>query len=235
MRRALSLIAIGAAALSVSAYAQEPVPVTPPVAEPAEPAPSPAVQAPAVAAPETATPAPAAPEAAPAAAEAEPAPVAPTPPPAPTDPVNIAVIETLERICMPMVAVRSEDVKGAAAPFGYKARRGIFTKVVQKPYQLTIQNPGSNTHVCTVDVDHAIGGADSLTVDLHNWAQARGYGLVRNDQFTTDMQRHTRSWELTQPGQLEALVLVTTRNTDGSPMLKNADRSTVIYSLQKTQ
>lgn len=230
MRRALSLIAIGAAALSVSAQAQEAVPTTPPVAEPAAPAPSPAVQAPAVAAPEAVAPAAAAPEPAP-----EPAVVAPTPPPAPTDPVNIAAIETLERICMPMVAARSEDLKSAAAPFGYKARRGIFTKVVQKPYQLTIQAPGANPDVCTVNIDHAVGGADSLTVDLHNWAQARGYGLVRNDQFTTDMQRHTRSWELTQPGQLEALVLVTTRKTDGSPMLKNADRSTLIYSLQKTQ
>ena len=61
---------------------------------------------------------------------------------------------------------------------------------------------------------------------------ARGFTLYRNDEFTTDMKRHTRSWEKTADGKTEALVMITTRKPDGSPLGRRADRTTVMYSVR---
>jgi hypothetical protein len=101
-----------------------------------------------------------------------------------------------------------------------------------KPYQIGILPPGSNKNVCDVDVMHAVGGDEPLTVGVHNYAIARGYTLYRNDEYTTDLKRHTRSWELTADGKVEALVLVTERKPDGSSVGKNADHSTLMYSIR---
>jgi hypothetical protein len=90
---------------------------------------------------------------------------------------------------------------------------------------------GVNKTVCDVDIVHSIGGDEPLTVGVHNYAIARSYTLYRNDEFTTDLKRHTRSWELAADGKVEALVLVTERNPDGSPVRKGADHSTLMYSL----
>lgn len=228
MRKTLvSLIVLGAAAaVSASAFAQDttttatPSAATPqvqgtPVTLPAQPA--------ALPAPAAATPAPEAP-----------APVVeapPAPPPAPTDPTTIQVLNLVEQVCKPLV--QGGDLQSLAKPLGFKKNRdGMWVLSMGKPYQIGILPPGSNKNVCDVDITHAIGGDEPLTVGVHHYAIARGYTLYRNDEYTTDLKRHTRSWELTANGKTEALVLVTERNPDGSPVGKNADHSTLMYSIR---
>jgi len=226
MRKTLvSLIALGtAAAVSAAAFAQDTTTTaTPPAATPqveGTPVTLPAQPA--------ALPAPAAPAAEPAAPVVE---TPPAPPPAPTDPTTIQVLNIVEQICKPLV--QGGDLQSLAKPLGFKKNRdGMWVLSMGKPYQIGVLPPGSNKNVCDIDIMHSVGGDEPLTVGVHNYAIARGYTLYRNDEFTTDLKRHTRSWELTANGKTEALVLVTERNPDGSSVGKNADHSTLMYSIR---
>jgi hypothetical protein len=219
MRSQVLLGLTAAAVLGTAAFAQE-TPATPPAAEPA-----PAVEA-------APAPAPApAPEAAPAAPEAPPAP--PPPPPAPTDITSINVLNVLDRVCTPLV--RGGDLKALAAPLGFKLKKGVWVLQYAKGYTITVTPPGTNPEVCTVDVQHPVDGVTPLIIDAHNWAIARGWSLYRNDKIVTDLERTTRSWENRQPGTLEAVVLMSSRKADGTPLNKKYDQTQLLYSLYKTQ
>jgi hypothetical protein len=235
MRNALvSLIAAGAAAaVSVSAFAQESTPAVPPV--PTETPAAPADQAAPQAEPSTAavpaveTPAPV--------AEVPPAPIVeapPPPPPAPavpTDPAAIRTLSVLENVCKPQV--EGGDFLALTKSMGFKKKREVQTLAFAKPGTITVSPPGSNKNVCLIEIEHAIGSDKALTVAVHDWAVARGFSLYRNDEFTTDLKRHTRSWEVTRAdGKAEALVLITSHKPDGSPLARNADKSTLMYSVQ---
>lgn len=223
MRSPVLLGLTAAAALATTAFAQEaPAPAPVPVA-PAAP----------VAAPEPAVPAPApAPAAAPAVAEVPVAP--PAPPPAPTDITSINVLNVLDRICNPLV--RGGDLNKLAPAQGFKKKKDLWVLAYMKGgYTITVRPPGTNPEVCTVDVSHPIDGAGPLIIDLHNWAMQRDWNLIRNDKVVQDVERTTRSWELAANGQLEAVVLVSTRKADGSPLSKKADQTQLLYSLYKTQ
>lgn len=153
----------------------------------------------------------------------------PPPPPPPTDPTTIQLLSVLDRVCRPLVA--GGDLQTIAKPLGFKKNRdGMWVMSLGKPYQIGVLPPGANKNVCNVEVLHAVNGDAPLTVGVHNYAIQRGYTLYRNDEYVTDLKRHTRSWELTQDGQTEALVLVTEKKPDGSPVAKNADRTTLMYS-----
>lgn len=226
MRHALvSLIA--AASLATPALAQEATPAVPAVptdapaapAQPALPEANPATPTvPAVQTPPAA-------EAAPAVVEAPPA-----PPPAPTDPVTIRTISLVETLCKPLVS--GGDAAALTKSLGFKKKRDLYVLAQAKPTTFTLQPSGSNKNVCTIEIDHPIGGDKDITVGLHNWAIAQGFKLERNDEFTTDLKRHTRSWERRTDGKYEALVMVTSFNPDGSAVGKNADRTTVMYTVQ---
>jgi len=154
----------------------------------------------------------------------------PPPPPPPTDPTTIQVLNVLENVCKPLVA--GGDLQTIVKPMGFKKNRdNSWTLRLDKPYQISVLPQGVNKTVCNVEILHAVGGDAPITVGVHNYAIERGYTLYRNDEFTTDLKRHTRSWELTQDGQTQAVVLVTEKNPDGSPVAKNADRSTLMYSV----
>jgi len=188
--------------------------------------------APAVASPPPAPEAAAAPAApAPAVAEAPPA-----PPPAPTDPTAIALLSTLESVCIPAAA--GGDLAQAAKSAGYHKAGDNF--VMQHPgFKFTIQAPGSNPTTCHVNIVHPLdpeSPAKPLIVALHNWAAvSRGWNLYRNDKNVADGEQFTtRSWEHSEPGKAEALVLTTIRKADGSPAQKDADTSEMIYHLTKT-
>lgn len=212
-----------------------PVPAAPAVQDPAvAPAPAaPETAAPAMEAAPAPTPEPAAPpapavEAAPA-PEPEPVEAPAPPPPPPTDPVTIAVLNAVETICKPLV--RGGDVKALSTPYGYKKRKDNYVLTVAKPYQISILPQGSNRNVCQLEVDYAIDQVEPIVVGVHNWAMARGWTLYRNDVYTTDIKRHTRSWELGGETEVEALVLVAQKKADGAPMARNVDRASVLYSV----
>lgn len=222
MRR-LALMSLSAFALATSAIAQE----QPAPAPQAEPAPAPAAE-----------PAPAAPQAAPLqdgvaptppAAEAPVAP--PAPPPAPTDATSIAILSALDNVCRPLVAGGNLDQ--LAKTQGFKKRREMWSWQYAKGYQITLLTSTTNPNVCTLEVDYPINGLEPVIIDLHNWAMGRQWTLYRNDKYTTDMERSTRSWELRGDTQDEAVVLMSLRNADGTPVSKKADRAEVLYSLTK--
>ncbi|MFZ5669433.1 MAG: hypothetical protein ACOY4K_08050 [Pseudomonadota bacterium] len=182
------------------------------------------------------TPAPApAPEAAPA-AEAPTAPEAPpAPPPAPTDITSLAVINTIERVCAPMV--RGTSIAQVAPSLGFKKKKDVWVWAYQKGYSVSIQPSTTNPTVCTIDVNHpveAVAPAATLATDLHYWAQRQGGGwyLARFDRYVTDMERTTRSWEREGGSEMEALVLMTERKIDGRPVNAKFDHTQVLFSIR---
>jgi len=223
MRR-LALLSLTAAAIVAStAVAQEqPSPPMAPVAP----------EAPAAPAPE-APPVPTPPADVPPAPEAPPAP--PPPPPEPTDITSLAVINTIERVCSPMV--RGTNIAQVAPALGFKKKRDIWTWVYQKGYSVSIQPSSTNPTVCTIDVNHpveSVAPAATLATDLHYWAQRQGGGwyLARFDKYVTDMERTTRSWEKEGDTEGQALVLMTERKTDGSPVNAKYDHTQVLFSIR---
>lgn len=223
MRR-LALLSLTAAAIVAStAVAQEqPSPPMAPVAPEAPAAPAP-----------DAPPVPTPPADVPPAPEAPPAP--PPPPPEPTDITSLAVINTIERVCSPMV--RGTNIAQVAPALGFKKKRDVWTWVYQKGYSVSIQPSSTNPTVCTIDVNHpveSVAPAATLATDLHYWAQRQGGGwyLARFDKYVTDMERTTRSWEKEGDTEGQALVLMTERKTDGSPVNAKYDHTQVLFSIR---
>ncbi|MES2034532.1 MAG: hypothetical protein V4466_10170 [Pseudomonadota bacterium] len=233
MRRLALLSLTAASVLATAAFAQETIPATPAV--PAAPEAAPAVPA----VPATpAAPAAAAPQAAPTEAgvapvlpapEAPPAP--PAPPPAPTDVTSVAILGAVSRVCEPLVA--GGDLTQLAPAAGFKKKRDQWVWQYAKGYQITVLPQGTNPGVCTLQVTHPIDGLTPVIVDLHNWAMAKQWTLYRNDKYVTDQERSTRSWELRGQNQTEALVLLSVRKADGTPLARNSDYSEVLYTVQK--
>ncbi|MDE2356106.1 MAG: hypothetical protein KGL69_05070 [Alphaproteobacteria bacterium] len=224
MRLAIAAL-IGATSLAPLALAQTPPPATQPQPQAAAPAP--------MAAP-AATPA-AMPAAAPA-PEAAPAPAPPPPPAPPTDPTAIALLDTLEKVCIP--AVDGGNAGALAKTMGF--RKSGDNWVYKRPgYQFTLLAAGSNPHTCQVELLHPIDQAEpakTLIVALHNWAVfGHGWSLDRNDKHTTDGEEFiTRSWVHDADGQHRALVLTTIRNAPDVPAGHNADTSELFYSATPT-
>lgn len=237
MRLALvSLLAI--AGFATVAQAQMPAPAPDPAA-----AQTPATQPPAAPAAPTSTDAVPTPTPGPAAAPATstpPPPIvaeAPPPPPsAPTDPAAIAVMNVLENVCMP--AANGGNLDKIAKSAGYRKAGDNF--VLKQPgFQFTVLAPGFNPTQCHVDLVHPIdpeAPAKPLVIALHNWAVlTHGWTLYRNDKNVSAGQEFTtRSWEHTADGKNEAVVITTMRKADGTPAQKNADTSTLLYSVTKT-
>jgi hypothetical protein len=239
MRTALvSLIAIAGlapAALAPAALAQDAVPAVAPAAPPPQATtPPPAAGVP-TAAPLSAQPGAASPAAPPpAVAEAPPGP--PPPPPPPTDPTAIALINTLETVCIP--SANGGNLNQIARSAGFR-KTGDNYVLRRQGYQFTVLAPGSNPTQCHVDIVHPIdpeAPAKPLVVALHNWAAvSRGWSLYRNDKSVTGSQEFTtRSWETSGAGENQALVLTTIRRADGTPSQHNADTSEMLYSVTKT-
>ncbi len=213
-------------------------------APPPPPTPAPPGAAPAATAPATpATPAPpppaappsgatSAPAAAPAAAP-EPAPEAPPPPPAaPTDPVAIELLDTLQNVCVP--AVQGGNLASLTKTAGYR-KSGDNYVYKGKGFQLTVESQGSNPSQCHVDILHPAdpaAPAQTMVLALHNWAAIdRDYNLYRNDKNVDGATEYTtRSWEHTADGKHQALVITTMRRADGTPAKGNMDTTQMIFS-----
>jgi len=182
--------------------------------------------------------APVAPEtpAAPAPAEVAPEPEAPpAPPPVPTDVTSLTVMNVIERVCTPMV--RGTPIAQLAPALGFKKKKDVWVLVYQKGYQLSIQPSSTNPNICTIDVNHPVEStapAATLATDLHYWAVRRGGGwyLARFDRYVSDMERTTRSWEREGETELEALILMTERKTDGQPVKPKFDQTRVQFEIR---
>ena len=228
----LALVSLTALAVSANAFAQ--TAAAPPTTAPAAPA-SATEAAPAT----TTTPAPAAATTpAPAASEAPAAPPAPPPPPAPpTDPAAIAVLDVLQKVCIP--AANGGNLAQLAKAQGMRKTSDNGWSLKQKEFTLTIENPGSNPNQCHVDVTHPAdleSPGRPIIIALNDWAGVdHGWSLYRNDKNVQEgWQFTTRSWQLDWNGTEQSLVFTTKRKPDGTPLRQNTDESELIYGVMKT-
>ena len=155
---------------------------------------------------------------------------------APTDLVAIAVLNVLENVCIP--AANGGNLEKIAKSAGFRKSGDNFV-LKQPTYQFTVESPGFNPTQCHVDLVHPIdpeAPAKPLVIALHNWAVfGHGWSLYRNDKNPVAGQEFTtRSWEHSAGGKSEAVVITTMRKADGTPAGKNADTSTLLYSVTKT-
>ena len=226
MRLALaSLIALGV--VSTAAVAQEqtaPAPAAAPVQTPAPAAPAAPVDpaaAPVVQAPAAGT--------APAETYVEPV----RPPPS-TDPVSLQLLSVLDKICKP--AVVGGDFNALSKAAGLKLKKKMWTLDLGKPYQIVLDNPGSNTNVCTITIQYAQGDAQAqaLASALHDWAtweNSPQLRLIRNDQVvSSDFRRFTVSWDDAWANGKAGLVYMRLKKTDGSSVGKNFEQAQILYS-----
>lgn len=230
MRLALvSLIALGA--VSTTAVAQETAP-----APAAAPAPAPAAAA--APAAQTAPAAPADQAAPPVAAPAAGAPAetytAPVRGPKTTDPVTLKLLDVLDKVCKPQVA--GGDFAQLTKDYGFKKKKEQWVLDLGKPYNITLDNPGSNKNVCTVTIDYSQDAAQAqeLANGLHDWAtweNSPQLRLIRNDQTVgSDYRRFTVSWDDAWAGGHAGLVYMRLKKVDETSVGKNFERAQILYS-----
>ena len=236
MRLALaSLIALGAVSTAVAQEQTAPTAPTAPAAAPAAtpaPAADPAAQTPAAPATPgdamTATPTVPAP-----AAGAAPEYVAPTRGPPTADPVSIQLLSVLDSVCKP--AVVGGDFQALVKAAGMKKKKEQWVKDIGKPYQIAVDNPGSNKNVCTVTIQYAQGDAQAqaLANALHDWATWENkpqLRLIRNDLTVSDVKRLTVSWDDAWADGHAGLVYMRLKKLDDSSIGKNYEQAQVLYS-----
>ncbi|MDB5431578.1 MAG: hypothetical protein JWP35_2694 [Caulobacter sp.] len=238
------IAAAGLTGFVANATAQEAAPPPPPPppasteapAAPAAPAPQAAPAAPATAAPSDPTQAPAA---APTDATAQPAaPAEPPPPPTPVLPTSgdgYEVIQVLQTICEP--GVKGGNVDALAKANGFKKGKLGWTKVLgAKPYSITVDFYSvANPTVCTLTLDYATGGAQTIIDGLTAWTYLHEpfMHLYRNDEYNTDLLRRTISWEhVGENGGSTGLVFVGEKKSDGSPVSKVGDRASLRFQIR---
>jgi len=143
------------------------------------------------------------------------APPAPPPPPpvAPTEGTSVAFRTQLEQLCMPLV--RGGDLTQLATRLGYK---------------IVVRDPGTNPKVCSVLIQHPVGGLTPTIEDTHAWAIYRDWTLEDNAKRTSDMERTTRKWEFNTPTSREVIVLLTTRKLGDLPINPKFDQTELIYT-----
>jgi hypothetical protein len=150
----------------------------------------------------------------------------------PPDPTAVAIIDTLQSVCIP--AVEGGNLDRLARSNGYHKSSDIYV-VKGRGFQLTLYPSGSNPTQCHLDIVSPVypeAPAAAIVVALHNWAAVeRGWTLYRNDKSVdSGQQLTTRSWEHDDPGKHEAMFITTYRRPDGEPMKGSADTSTLVYS-----
>lgn len=228
MRLALvSLIALGA--VSTSAFAQEQT--TAPASTPAT-TPAPADQAAPAAPADQAGPAVAAPAAG--AAPAADTYVAPVRGPRTTDPFTVRLLDVLDKVCKPQVG--GGDFAQLVKDYGFKKKKEQWVFALEKPFNITLDNPGSNKNVCTVTIDYsqAPEQAQELANGLHDWAtweNSPQLRLIRNDQTVgSDYRRFTVSWDDAWAGGRAGLVYMRLKKLDETSVGKNFERAQILYS-----
>lgn len=223
MRFALLALAASTAAFSVAA------------AQPAAPAPEAAAPA-----PEAAAPAPAAP-ADPAAAPAAPA----APPeqqlaPLPTDPLGVAILDSMEKVCKP-IANRAGKLDDLAKADGYALKKKMWTKQIDATSNLVLQPISTaNPTTCTVTVTHAKGSFQGLVNGLHAWASREAPVLQLRAPYSYEDQinkvkRTTVGWEApsaTSATGMTGLAFTQLSRLDGKDLVKGADQSELLYQIR---
>ena len=238
MRLKLAVLAASLAAAPL-ALAQTAPTGAPSTAAPPTAAPAPSTPASSQPAPPPSTPAPTTPPVAPAPSEAAPPapPAAPPPPPAPpTDPAAIAVLDTVQTVCVP--AIEGGNLDKIAKSKGFRKGDNGYSRS-GPGFKLTILPPGSNPSQCHIDMVTAVtpeGPAAPIIVALHNWAAVEGGWTLDQNRKSVEGNQEltTRSWEHDDPGKHEAMFITTYRHADGSPMNGRSDTSTLVYSETKS-
>jgi hypothetical protein len=220
MRLALLTLAAGSA-IATAALAQE------------------AAQAPVAAPAEAAAPAPAADPAAaaPAAAPAEPAQVLA---PLPTDPLGVAILDTMEKVCKP-IAQGAGKLDDLAKADGYALKRRLWTKSIGGPVQLVLQPTSTaNPTTCTVTITTNKGEFQTLVNGLHAWASRETPVLQLRPPYSYEDQlnkvkRTTVGWEApsqTSTTGMTGLAFTELKRLDGRDIVRNADQAELLYQIR---
>jgi len=221
----LALLSLTAAAVATAAFAQEaPAPAAPPMAAPPMAAPMTAPATDPMAAP-------AAPAAAPV-AEAPPAPPPQELTPLPTDPLGVAIVDTIEKVCVPAVA--GGDLAKIAKANGFAMKKKLWTKALaEKPYQIVVQPMSTaNPTTCKLTIDLPIDASQGVVTGLHGWASHHDPVLQLRSPYSMDypgVKRTTVSWETTVAGPFTGMSFASMKKTNGQPLLKNADQAELLY------
>ncbi|HEY8573265.1 hypothetical protein [Phenylobacterium sp.] len=220
MRTALASLVL-AAGLATAAQAQD---------QAAQPA-TPATQAP----PAATTPAPPAATATPPAAEA--APPAPT---LPTTGTGAAVLQILERICVPAVRGQSPDQTAKGMGFKQNKRDGTWTTSLgtgDKNHVIIVLPQYSQKDVCRAEVRYPIGQDAPIVSALNVWSFLHQPELILQANYVnTDpdgLKRVRKSWEHLEANASTAVNFTVERKADDTPVHKAYDRGILYYQERK--
>jgi len=227
--RSAFIALIAAAGLATVAHAQETAPAateTPPAAAPAAPAMDPAA-------------APVAPAADPAASPAAPAEAAPPPPSLPTTGDGAAILNVLEKICVP--SVRGGNMEQLAKANGFKQNRREGTWVAplggEKAYSIILQPSGNNRDACIAEIRYAIGQEAPIVSALNIWSFLHQPELILQANYVAvdpdGVKRVRKSWEDLSPNSSTAVNFSTERKPDDTPLNARYDTGKLFYQERK--
>jgi hypothetical protein len=137
--------------------------------------------------------------------------------------VAIQLMTALTQICSS--ATTGGNLEQLSRAAGYRRNRDVYL-LRQPTFQISLRMVDPRTCEATAEYPTAAAGApDSISptiVAVHEWATTNGYTL--RDPFRnvgTDLRRDIRSWI----SPTSAILLVSEKRPDGTPVLRNRDRS----------
>jgi hypothetical protein len=200
-----------------------------PATQPAAPAATPTAPAPDAAAP----------PAAPAAPVAAPAEAAPPPPTLPTEGTGAAVLQVLEKICIPAVRGQSLDALAKGMRLKNNRRDGTWTMALggDKAYVIIVQPQYSQKDVCRAEIRYPIGEDKPIVSALNVWSFLHQPELILQANYVnTDpdgVKRVRKSWEALQANASTAVNFTVERTAADAPLGKNYDRGQLYYQERK--
>ncbi|MDB5476347.1 MAG: hypothetical protein JWP49_1858, partial [Phenylobacterium sp.] len=182
-----------------------------------------------------------------AAAQGVPAPSAEPPPPAvpeaptiPTTGDGAAIVNVLEKICVPMVRGTPLDQLAPQLPGMKKNRRdGTWTMPLggDKAYTLTVLPQGVNKDVCLAEVHFAVGQDAAIAKAINVWSFLHKPELIATANYVQtggdNVKRVQRSWEHLESASSTAVNFTTWRKPDDSPLNRNYDTGQLYYQERK--
>lgn len=243
----LSLIlaaGLATAGLATEAWAQAPATAptgpstpTPAAAPPAAPAPTtssaPLSQTSPVPPAAPATPAGAAPQGA--APPGEGAAAAAAAPSLPTTGDGAAVLEVLEKVCVPLVHNGNLDQLAQANGFKKNRRDGTWVKPLggDKNYTVTLLPQGVNKDVCQAEIHFAVGQDAPIYKAINVWAFMHRPELIQTANYVAvdadNVKRVRRSWEHQESAASTAVNFTSWRKPDDTPLNRAYDTGMLFY------
>lgn len=144
-----------------------------------------------------------------------------------------AVVQLLDKVCAPLIASKGEGQARALRDAGVRDRRGEWMFQPRGAKPIAVTPPSAANRACTLTVAHDFGAGQPILDAVKGWAARHDPPLApfREREPTQAFYKAlTSTWTASDGTDLIGLVLAEEKNADDTPVNRDSDQISVIYS-----